>query len=219
MSFVWIVAGKIELRVHLGGKHSRGNVLWHINQNGARATSGGDMVGFLGNTNEIVGFLYEVVVFYYGNSDSENVGLLEGVLAQHPGDLLSADHDHGDGIHLCSHESGDGVSSSWSGSDKNGSGLSGGAGVAVSHVHGALLVTNEDEFHLRFHRFEGVENWNRGSSGISEDVFDSQVIEGFNEGLCSVELLLAHKDCWLRAKSALSALENQGKCPISRRVG
>jgi hypothetical protein len=77
----------------------------------------------------------------------------------------------------------------------------GGAGVAVRHVNRALFVAYEDELHLGLHGLQRVEDRDRGSAGVSEDVFDAEIVEGFDQGLCAVQLLVAHKNWPFRGRS------------------
>ena len=125
--------------------------------------------------------------------DVENVRLLEGILAEHPGDLLAAKDDHRHAVHLRGHDAGDGISSAGAGGDENDGRLAGGAGVTVSHVHGTLFVADEDELHVRLHGLEGVKDRDGRAAGVTEDVFDAEVGEGFDEGLCAVHFGCAHE--------------------------
>jgi hypothetical protein len=90
------------------------------------------------------------------------------------------------------HQAGHGVPGTRPGSHKHRRRPTGGTGVSVCHVNRSLFVTNEDEFHLGLDRFEGVENRDGCSSGISKDKLDPEVIEGLDQGLGAVKLLLAH---------------------------
>ena len=188
-----IVARKVKLWIHVSGEVSGGNILRNINEHRPRSTGGGDVVGFLGNPHEIVCLFNEVVVLHDGNRDSKNIGFLEGVLTKHPCNLLPANNDHRNGVHLGGHQSGDCISCSRAGSDKHGSGLTSGAGVAIGHVDSALFVTHQDKLHLVVNGLQGVKNGDGSTAGVSEHVFDAEIIESFDEGLCSVKLLLTHK--------------------------
>ena len=69
------------------------------------------MVCLTDNTRNRVGVLDQVVVFYNGYGDAKDVSLLESVFTQHPGNLLTTDDDHGNGVHLSRHDAGDGITS------------------------------------------------------------------------------------------------------------
>jgi|TARA_B110000908_G_scaffold12194_1_gene14146 hypothetical protein len=54
-------------------------------------------------------------------------------------------------------------------------------------------MSGEDKLEVTFDGDKGVENGDGGTSGISENVFNPQIVESFDESLCSVELLCAHE--------------------------
>jgi hypothetical protein len=62
-------------------------------------------------------------------------------------------------------------------------------------VNGTLFVADQNEFHLGFDCLERVKNGYGSTSRISENVFDSEVVEGFDERLRTVEgFVLGHGD-------------------------
>ena len=71
--------------------------------------------------------------------------------------------------------------------------LARGAGISVRHVGGALLVPGEDETDARANRLQGVENRKSRPAGISENEFDSEIVQRLDESLSAVHLLFAHK--------------------------
>ena len=188
-----MISGKLQRGIHIAGEGALRNVLGHIDQHRAGATGGRNVVSLAGNARQRVGFLHEVVVLHHRNGDAENVGLLEGVLAEHPGHGLTANDEHRHGVHHGGHETGDGVAGAGAGGHEHRGGAAGRAGVAIGHVHGTLLVAHEDEFHLGLHRLQGVENRNRGTAGIAENVLDAEVVEGLDERLGAVHGRFAHK--------------------------
>jgi hypothetical protein len=159
---------------------------------GPGAAGGGDVVGLAGDAGKGIGILHQVVVLHHRHGDAEDVRLLESILAEHPGHGLAGDHDHRHGVHHRGHQAGHGIAGTGAGGHQYGGGLAGGAGVAVGHVDGALLVADEDELHLRLDRLKSVEDGNRRSTGVAENVLDAEVIERFDQGLCAVEFLFAH---------------------------
>ena len=199
--FLGVVAGEVHGFVEGAGEGGLAFVFGDVDEDGSRAAGGGDVVGLFGDAGEVIGFLDEEVMFHHGLGDIEDVGFLECVFAEHPGDGLAAEDDHGDGVHLGGHEAGDGVAGAGAGGDENDGGLAGGAGVAVGHVNGALFVADEDELHVRFDGFEGVEDGEGGAAGVAEDVLDAEVGEGFDEGLGAVHGGCVHKIWRLRFSS------------------
>ncbi len=175
-----LVAREVELRIHVAGERALGNVLRHVDEHRTGTTGGGDVIGLAGDPWKRVGVLDQVVVLHHRNGDAENVGLLERILAEHPGHRLAADHEHRDGIHHRGHQAGHGISRSGTRGHEHRGRTTGRTGIAVGHVNRALLVADEDELHLRLDRFKSVEDGDGCSAGVAEDVFDAEVIEGFD---------------------------------------
>ena len=48
-------------------------------------------------------------------------------------------------------------------------------------------MASKDELDIAFYRNEGIKYGDGCTSRISEDVFDSEVVDGFDEGLCAVD--------------------------------
>lgn len=196
-----VVAGEVHGFVEGAGERGLAFVFWDVDEDWSRTAAGGDVVGLFGDAREVVGFFDEEIVLNDGLGDVEDVSFLEGVLAEHPGDGLAAEDDHGDGVHLGGHEAGDGVAGAGAGGDENDGGLAGGAGVAIGHVNGALFMADEDEFHVRLDGFEGVKDGEGGTAGVTEDILDTEVGEGFDEGLSAVHGGCVHKIWRLRFSS------------------
>jgi hypothetical protein len=60
-------------------------------------------------------------------------------------------------------------------------------------VDSALFVTHQDKLYLVVNGLQGVKNGDGSTARISEHILDAEIIESFDEGLCSVKLLLTHK--------------------------
>ena len=170
-----MVAREVHRIVEGAGEGALAFILGDVDEDRAGAAGGGDVVGLFRYAGEVVGFLDEIIVFNNGLGDVEDVGFLEGVFAEHPGDGLAAEDDHGDGVHLSGHEAGDGVASAGAGSDQNDGGFAGGASVAVGHVDSALFVADQDELHVGFDGFERVKDGEGSAAGVAEDIFDAEV--------------------------------------------
>ena len=56
-------------------------------------------------------------MLHHRDSDSENIGFLEGIFTKHPGHLLSANHKHWNRVHLSGHKTGHGISRTGPGSN------------------------------------------------------------------------------------------------------
>jgi hypothetical protein len=54
-------------------------------------------------------------------------------------------------------------------------------------MNGSLFVAHENELHFGFDRFQRVKNGDGGSAGVAENELNAEIVEGFDESLCSVE--------------------------------
>ena len=131
-------------------------------------------------------------MFNYGNRDAKDIGFLKRVFSQHPSNLLATDHDHGNGIHHGRHQTCHGVSRARSRSNEYRCRFSSGPSVSVGHVNGTLFVANKDKLHFGFDGFESVENWNRGTAGITKYVLDTEIVQSLNKSLGAVVFVLSH---------------------------
>ena len=122
--------------------------------------------------------------------------LLEGVLAEHWRDGLARDHDDGRGVHQGGEQPRDGVRGPRPGGHQHHPGSPRGAGVAVGHVGGALLVAHLDQLDLRIQ--QGVEHGHGRSAGEAEDVFHAFALETLDQ------LFAAGRDARVHESSAAS---------------
>ena len=96
---------------------------------------------------------------------------------------------------MSGHQARNGVSGTWAGGHKDGGRSAGGSCIPIGHVNCSLFVTDQNKFHFGLNRFEGVEDRNGRSSRVSKDEFNAEIIEGFDQGLGTIKLLLAHDVC------------------------
>src|SRR5690606_32698393 len=109
---------------------------------------------------------------------ADHVRLLEGVETEHRLDGLAGDDDHGNRIHGRGHDTGNGISSSRTGSDQDHAGLAGSPSQAVGHMSGALFMAGEDEFDGRIH--QGIEYGNGGATGMPENILDAMLMDAMD---------------------------------------
>ena len=88
-----------------------GDVLGQVDQDRTWTAGGGDVPSFLHDPRNVGGVLDQVAVLDHRVGDPGDVGFLEGVLAQHRGDGLSAQDDHRDRIHERGQAAGNGIGS------------------------------------------------------------------------------------------------------------
>ena len=194
-----MIPGQIQHRIHVPGERPLGNILGHVNQHRARPTGRGDVIGLADDPGQVVGLLHQEIVFHHRHRDAENIRLLERVLAEHPGYLLPANHHHRHAVHLRCHEAGHGVAGSRPRGHQHGGGPTGRAGVAIGHVHRTLLVPNQDELEILLDRLERIKDRQRGTTRVTENVFNAKTIQSPDEGLCSIHLRCFHEN-WLSGR-------------------
>jgi hypothetical protein len=139
-----VVAGKLDL-VHEGCRTGRRQyVLGQIDEHRAGPSGVGDEEGFLHHPWDVRYVLDQVAVLDGSVGDAGDVCLLEAVLAQHGANDLAAEHDHGDRIGHGRKQTGHGVGRARPRGHHHDARLARGAGVAIGHMRGALLVSGED---------------------------------------------------------------------------
>jgi hypothetical protein len=110
--------------------------------------------------------------------DAGDVGFLETVLAEHGSDDLAAQQDDRHRIGKGGEQAGHRVGGSRPRGHGHDAGIAGGAGIAVRHVHGALLVAGEDQLDARL--VEGVEQGDGGAAGQPEDDLDPFLLQALH---------------------------------------
>ena len=126
-----------------------------------------DLEGLAEHGRDVFGAGGEEVVLGDGQGDAGDVDLLEGVGAEDLGGDLSGDADDGDGVEHGRRDAGDEVGGAGAGGGHADADLARGAGVAVGHVRGALLVADEDVVDREL--AQGVVGGEDGSAGVAED--------------------------------------------------
>ena len=111
----------------------------------------------------------------HGERYPRDIRFLESVHSEvlHAG--LPGEHDHGDRVHLCREDAGDGVGGPGARGDQDHSRPPAGAGKAVRHVGGPLLVAGQDKLDGRV--YEGVEQRDCGAPGEAEDVLHPLLLQ------------------------------------------
>ena len=191
-----MVPRQIHRLIHDAGEGRLADVLGDVDQHGAGTAGGRDVVGFTTDARQVVGVLHQVVMLHDRSRDVEDVGFLEGILAQHPGHLLPAQNDHRHAVHHGRHDPGYSIAGTRAGGDEHSGRLACGTRIAISHVNGSLFMTDEDELHVRLHGFQSVKEGQGGSAGVPEDILDAECIEGFDKRLSAVHFFGWHEFGW-----------------------
>jgi hypothetical protein len=160
-------------------------VLGDVDEDGARATGARDLEGLTQDGGDVLGAGDEVVVLGDGQGDAGDVDFLKRVGAEDFGGDLAGDADDGDRVEHGRGDAGDEVGGAGAGRGNAHAYLTRGAGVAVGHVGGALLVAHEDVVDREL--AQRVVGGKDGSAGIAEDGGDALANEGGPEDFCSGE--------------------------------
>ncbi len=143
-------------------------VFGDVDEHRAGAAGLCDLEGLADGGGDVFGAGDEVVVLGDGQGDAGDVDLLEGVGAEDFAADLAGDGDDGDGVEHGGGDAGDEVGGAGAGGGDADSDLARGAGVAVSHVCGALLVADEDVMDGEL--AQGVVGGEDGSARVAEDL-------------------------------------------------
>ena len=155
------------LVIGLGG----GDVLGDVHQHGAGAAGAGDGEGLPQHVGQGAGVLHQIVALGDGHGDTGDVHLLKGVLADEVLADVAGDEHHRGGVVVGRGDAGGQVGGPGAGGGEAHPHLSGGAGIAVGGVGGALLVGGEDmaDFVLVAVELKFVVYVQDRAAGVAED--------------------------------------------------
>ena len=112
--------------------------------------------------------------------DTDHVGFLEGVGADHGARHLTGNDHHRDRVHEGSGDTGDGICRARAGGHQHHAGLASRARIAIGHVGGSLLMTNQDMFDGLFLEKRIVDMQN-GTARVPVDVLNAFVTQGADD--------------------------------------
>ncbi len=161
-------------------------VLGDVDEDGARAAGLRDLEGQTDCRRDVFGAGDEEVVLGDGQGDAGDVDLLKCIAAEDLGGDLAGDADDGDGVEHRRGDAGDEVGRTRPAGGHADADLAGGAGVAVGHVRGALLVADEDVVDGEL--AQRVVDGEDGSARVAEDAVYALAGEGGPEDFGSGEL-------------------------------
>ncbi len=140
---VWLVPRQVQLDVPVRDGTGHLCVLRDVDQHRAGPPRRSDVDGLLEDIGQVVGVLDQVVVLGDWHGDAGDIGLLEGVLAEHQAGHLAGDRQQRRAVHHRVGDRRDQVGGAGAaGADANAD-LPSRAGVALGGVAGALLVPAE----------------------------------------------------------------------------
>src|SRR6202522_2858368 len=143
-------------------------VFGYVDEHGTGAAGLCDLEGLADGGGDVFGAGDEVVVLGDGQSDAGNIDLLKRVGAEDFAADLAGNGDDGDGVEHGGGDAGHQICCTRPGGGDADADLARGAGVAVGHMRGALLVADEDVVDGEL--AQGVVGGEDGSAGVAEDL-------------------------------------------------
>ena len=116
--------------------------------------------------------------------DTDHVGFLEGISADHGARHLARQHDHWNRVHVRGGNAGDGVGRTWTRRHQNNTGLAGSTGITVSHMGGGLLVTHENVLHLGLFE-QGVIHMQESTTWVPVNILNAFVTQKADDHFCA----------------------------------
>ncbi len=212
---VGAVAGQLRpggFPIEFAGRLLR--VFRYINEYGARASGTGHIKCLAQDLSQFAGVGDEVIVLGDGKRDAGNVGFLKSVGADQLAAYLSGDANDRGRIQHRRGNAGDHVGRARAGSRDRDADFAAGAGIAVCHMRGALLVTHQDVMDIAV--FEGVICRQNCASRIAEDVLHALALQAFPQNLCS---RFCHRPCpqsWISSAATNHVGTAAPGCPAER---
>ncbi len=115
-------------------------------------------------------------VLHDGSGDTDHIGFLEGIGADHVARNLTGDDHHRDRVHESGSNAGDGIGRTRTGSHQHHAGLAGCPRITIGHVGGGLLVTNQDVLDGLFLE-KRIVNMQNGTTRVPVDVLNAFVAQ------------------------------------------
>jgi len=165
--------GKVN---HLGN-----NILGQINKYRAWTTGAGDVEGLAQRGNQVFGVFDQIIMFGAGAGDTDDIHLLEGIIADQGSGNLAGEDDHGDGIHICGGNRCDAIGCAWAGGEQGDPDFAGHSGQTVCRMDCALFVADKNIGDVGIH--QGVIEVNDRASGETENNFYSFFLKAAYNGL------------------------------------
>ncbi|MNS30954.1 hypothetical protein D3C72_629970 [compost metagenome] len=159
-----------------------GHVFRNVDNDRTRTTGLRQVEGLLHDFRDFRGVLDHEAVLHDRPGDTDHVGFLERIGANHGARHLAGNDHHRNGVHVGGGDTGDGVCCARTGSHQYHAGFTGGTGVAVSHMGSRLLVTNQDVGHFRFFE-QGIVDMKKSTTRVPVDIFDAFVTQEADEHL------------------------------------
>ena len=185
---VQLVAGEVQVLRGDALRIGLLDVLADIDQDGTRPAGGGDVERLVDDARQLVDPGHEVAVLGDGAGCADDVRFLERVAPNLGADDLPGDGDHRHRVHVGGAESRDQVQGARTGRGEHDSRLARGAGVAVGHVRGALLMADQDVLEVGVLGQVLVDR-QVGAARVAKDVLDTFALQRFQDHVGSGQLV------------------------------
>ena len=163
------------------------DILGDVDEHRSGPAGGGNVEGLADDRGDLFGGHHQVVVLGDGQGNAGDVGFLKGIAADGGAAHLAGDGDHRDGVHLCGGDAGHEIGGAGAGRGPTHAGASGGAGVAVGGVRGALLVAHQYVAQTR-ELGQCLVQGKNGSAGEAEDHVHALSQQAFANHLSAIHL-------------------------------
>ncbi|MNX23933.1 hypothetical protein D3C86_539460 [compost metagenome] len=159
-----------------------GHVFRDIDHDRPRTTGLRQVEGLLHDFRDFRGVLDHEAVLHDRPGDTDHVGFLERVGADHGAWHLTGNDHHWNRVHIGGRDTGNGVCGARTGRHQYHAGFTGGTGITVSHMGCRLFVTNQNVSHFRFFE-QGIVNMQESTTRVPVDIFDAFVTQEADEHL------------------------------------
>ncbi len=147
------------------------DVFRQVNDDRTGTSGAGDVESLLDDAGQIVDILDQVIMLGNRSGNTDEVGLLEGIIAnQSGGDLPGNDH-HRDRIHVGVGDPGNRIGGTGTAGCDGDTDLAGRTRVTIGGMHCSLLMTGQDMLDRRPHQV--IININDRTTGITKDRIDA----------------------------------------------
>ena len=177
-----------RFRVARPERFVEGNVFRNVHQHRAGAACAGDVEGFFHHLGHLPHILDQKVVLDHGPRHAHGVALLEGVLPNERQRHLPADDHQRNRIHVSRGDARDGIGQAGAGRHQRHAHLARGARVAVSRVHGGLLMAREDVLDAVLLEQRVINVQNRAAR-VAKNLPDAFGLQGLDENFRTAQLL------------------------------
>ena len=167
------------------------HIFGDVDQDRPGPPRGRDEKGLSNHAGQIRWIAHQPGVLHDRQRDAEDVGLLEGIGADHRPGHLSGDHHHRHRVHLRGGDAGHQVGGTGAGGAKANANFAGGAGVGIGGMGAALLMAHQEVLQLTagFGLVELVVDRQDCAAGVAKDVRHPMAVQRIHQGIGTADAL------------------------------